>query len=71
MEKINKERAKFAFGDTILATPINLLLNYVFLTIGFSMEMTPEQLAPFLTATFFCFAIVRKYVLLKYFGRGL
>ena len=58
--KLN-ENMKFAFIDTLAATPINFSLNFVCLTIAFSLEMTALEAAPFLTAVFFICAIIRKY----------
>jgi hypothetical protein len=66
---VNKPALKFAVGDTIAATPINLALNYVFLKLAFDLEMTPEMMAPFLTATFFFIAVARKYFLRVFFDR--
>jgi len=60
---------KFALIDTIAATPINLALNFVFLSIIYKFEMTPIEAAPFLTAVFFVCAIIRKYIIFNYTGK--
>jgi len=67
--KFNKPAAKFAFADTLAATPINLALNFVFISIAFKFEMTAAEAAPFLTAAFFVIAVFRKYFLRVYFDR--
>lgn len=66
--KLN-ENMKFAFIDTLAATPINFLLNFVCLTIAFSLEMTALEAAPFLTAVFFVCAIIRKYYIREFIDR--
>lgn len=61
---------RFAFVDTLAATPINLFLNFVFLSIAFEFEMSALEAAPFMTAAFFFCAIIRKYFLMNYMNRS-
>jgi hypothetical protein len=56
--------------DTIAATPINLVLNFVLLSLAFELNMTPLEAAPFLTAAFFVCAVIRKYVIMVFFKNG-
>lgn len=55
--------------DTIAATPINLTLNFIFLSIAYELEMSALEAAPFLTAAFFVCAVIRKYIIMTFFRR--
>jgi hypothetical protein len=57
-----EDKLKFAFGDTIVATPINFLINLVFLSFFMSMEFGPAMISVLMTGIFFCFAVIRKYL---------
>lgn len=67
LTKFDKRAFKESFGDTLLATPLNLFLNWFFLSIFLSMEMTPAEISIALTGMFFIMAVIRKYYVRVWF----
>jgi len=65
----NAKIAKTAVSDTIVATPINLVLNYVLLKIFLPFELSAEVMTIVFTSVFFVVACVRKYIVFSYFTR--
>ena len=65
----NAKIAKTAVSDTIVATPINLMLNYVLLKIFLPFELSAEVMTVVFTSVFFVVACVRKYIVFSYFTR--
>jgi hypothetical protein len=68
--KIDKRALKEAVFDTALATPLNLMLNYIFLAVFLSWGWGAFQISVGMTVMFFMVAIVRKYYVRQYFKRG-
>ena len=66
---MNLDRAalKESVSDTVIATPLTLFLNWVFLTIFLSLDMSANEITFALTGIFFCVAIVRKYYVRVWF----
>lgn len=67
--KIDKNALKEAFSDTLIATPLNLFLNFVFLSLFLSMGMGPTSISFALTAVFFSTAVIRKYYVRQWFQK--
>lgn len=67
---IDKTALKEAFVDTAVATPLNLVLNYVLLALLISWDWGAEEITIVLTAVFFVVAIVRKYYVRQFFKRN-
>jgi len=67
--KFNRQSFKFSLLDTLAATPINLCLNFVFLSIAYELNMSALEAAPFLTAAFFVTAVIRKYFVAEFVNR--
>jgi hypothetical protein len=67
--KINVPALKEAVSDTVLATPLNLLLNWTFLSIFINIGMSATQITFALTSMFFTVAVVRKYYVRQYFDK--
>ena len=65
----NAKIAKTAVSDTIVATPINFVLNYVLLKIFLPFELSAEVMTILFTSVFFVFACVRKYFVFSYFNK--
>ena len=65
----DKEALKESIFDTGLATPINLVLNYLLLTPMLVWEWSAGQISVAMTAIFFVVAVVRKYYVRQYFKR--
>ena len=65
----DKPALKEAIFDTALATPINLLLNFIFLTPMLLWEWSALQISISMTAIFFVVAVFRKYYVRQYFKR--
>ena len=63
----DKPALKEAIFDTALATPINLLLNFIFLTPMLAWQWTAGQISIAMTCVFFAVAIVRKYYVRQLF----
>lgn len=66
----NARIAKTAISDTLVATPINLILNYILLKIFLPYSLTAELMTIIFTAVFFVVACVRKYFVFSYFNRS-
>jgi len=65
----NAKIAKTAVSDTIVATPINLVLNYILLKIFLPFDLSAEVMTIVFTSVFFVVACVRKYIVFSYFTR--
>jgi ABC-type bacteriocin/lantibiotic exporter with double-glycine peptidase domain len=66
---IDYKSLKEAFSDTIIATPLNLFLNWVFLSLFLAMQMTAVEISFAMTAIFFGVAVIRKYYVRQWFKR--
>jgi O-antigen/teichoic acid export membrane protein len=66
---IDKAALKESVSDTILATPINLFLNFILISLSLWMELNATQMTFFITAVLFVVAIVRKYYVRIYFEK--
>lgn len=66
---IDKKSLKEAFSDTLIATPLNLFLNYIFLSIFLSLGWGATVISLAMTAMFFSVAVVRKYYVRQWFKR--
>lgn len=64
---MDKPALKEAIFDTALATPLNLMLNYVFLAMFLKMEWGAMEISVAMTAIFFSVAIIRKYYVRQWF----
>jgi len=65
----DRRALKEAIFDTGLATPINLMLNYMLLTPMLVWEWSAGQISVAMTAIFFVVAVFRKYYVRQYFKR--
>jgi len=65
----DRRALKEAIVDTGLATPINLVLNYIFLAPMLVWEWSAGQISVAMTAIFFVVAVFRKYYVRQYFKR--
>jgi hypothetical protein len=65
----NMKAAKTAVSDTIVATPINLVLNYILLKMFLPLSLTAELMTIIFTSIFFVVACVRKYFVISFFNR--
>ena len=63
----DKPALKEAVFDTALATPINLLLNFIFLTPMLAWDWSAGQISISMTAIFFMVAVTRKYYVRQWF----
>jgi len=66
---IDKAALKESVSDTILATPINLFLNFILISFSLWLELNATQMTFFITAVLFVVAIVRKYYVRIYFEK--
>jgi ABC-type bacteriocin/lantibiotic exporter with double-glycine peptidase domain len=66
---IDRRALKEAFSDTAIATPLNLILNWIFLSMFLSMGMTATEISFAMTAMFFIVAVIRKYYVRQWFKR--
>lgn len=66
---IDKAALKESVSDTILATPINLFLNFILISFSLWMELNATQMTFFITSVLFVVAIVRKYYVRIYFEK--
>jgi len=64
---IDRAALKESISDTIIATPLTLFLNWVFLTIFMALELSATAISFYMTGIFFCLAIVRKYYVRVWF----
>ena len=64
---IDRRALKEAIVDTGLATPINLMLNFIFLTPMLVWEWSAGEISVAMTAIFFVVAVFRKYYVRQYF----
>lgn len=67
--RIDRAALKESISDTIIATPLNLLINYVFLAFLMSLEFGPVLISIIMTIVFFVIAIVRKYYVRTWFKK--
>lgn len=58
---------KEALFDTTLATPLNFVLNYVFIALFLSWGWGAFEITMGMTTLFFAVAIVRKYYVRQWF----
>jgi len=65
--KIDREALRESVSDTVIATPLTLTLNWVFLTIFMALDFGATAISFGMTAIFFCVAIVRKYYVRVWF----
>lgn len=61
---------KESFVDTALATPLNLVLNWIFLSLFLSWGWGAVAITVGMTSMFFVVAVVRKYYVRQYFKRN-
>lgn len=66
---LNKPALKESFSDTLLATPLNVILNYILISLCLSLNMTAEMMTLSITAVLFIIAVVRKYYVRIWFSR--
>ena len=66
---LDRESLKEGIVDTALATPINLMLNFICLTPMLVWEWSAGQISVAMTAIFFMVAVFRKYYVRQYFKR--
>ena len=67
--KIDRAALKESISDTIIATPLNLLINYVFLALLMSINFGPVAISIIMTMIFFIIATVRKYYVRTWFKK--
>jgi hypothetical protein len=67
--KIDYSALKESVSDTAIATPLNLILNYIFLALFLSWEWGATEISFAMTAMFFMVAVVRKYYVRQWFKR--
>lgn len=67
--KIDGQALKESISDTIIATPLNLLINYVVLAILMEFGLGAVSISIIMTTIFFIIAIVRKYYVRTWFKR--
>ena len=68
--QFDKANLKFAILDTIAATPINLALNFMLISVGMHLGMDAAELTLFITSILFVFAVIRKYILRIYIDKN-
>lgn len=68
-KKMDRKALKEAIFDTGLATPINLVINYILLAPMLVWEWSAGQISVAMTAIFFMVAVFRKYYVRQYFKR--
>ena len=64
---LDRESLKEGIVDTALATPINLMLNFICLTPMLAWQWTAGQISIAMTCVFFTVAIIRKYYVRQWF----
>lgn len=67
--KIDRAALKESVSDTIIATPLNLAINYIFLALLMSLNYGPILISIIMTTVFFIIAIVRKYYVRTWFKK--
>ena len=67
--KIDGQALKESISDTVIATPLNLLINYVVLAILLEFGLGAISISIIMTTIFFIVAIVRKYYVRTWFKR--
>lgn len=67
--KIDWHALKESITDTVIATPLNLAVNFVLLSLFMSFEWSASQISLAMTAIFFVLAVVRKYYVRQWFKR--
>ena len=67
--KVDRAALKESLSDTIIATPLNLAINYLFLALLMSLEFGPVLISVITTMVFFVIAIVRKYYVRTWFKK--
>jgi O-antigen/teichoic acid export membrane protein len=66
---IDKTNLKFAVIDTVAATPLNLFINFVLISLGLHLGMTAAEMTFFITAVLFIVAVIRKYLLRSFIDK--
>ena len=66
---MKKDALKEAVTDTALAASINVPLNYVLISLAFSMELSALQSTFLFTTVFTLIAVTRKYFVRIHFER--
>jgi O-antigen/teichoic acid export membrane protein len=69
MMSLDKTNLKFAVVDTIAATPLNLFINFVLISLGLHLGMTAAEMTFFITAVLFVLAVIRKYILRSFIDK--
>jgi uncharacterized membrane protein YedE/YeeE len=67
--KIDRAALKESISDTIIATPLNFLINYVVIAILLRFGLGAISISIIMTTLFFIIAIVRKYYVRTWFKR--
>lgn len=67
--KVDQSSLKEAVFDTAFATPLNLMLNYIFLAMFLSWEWGASEISIAMTAIFFVVAVFRKYYVRQWFKK--
>jgi|TARA_R110000764_G_scaffold25412_2_gene60899 Na+-driven multidrug efflux pump len=67
--KVNKEAMNFAVGDTLIALPINIVLNFILLSIFMGLGWGPATISVVMTGIFFVAGILRKYIVRRWFDK--
>lgn len=67
--KVDFETLKESISDTLIATPLNLVLNYFMLMLCLWLEMGPLMMSIFMTGVFFVLAVIRKYYVRQWFKK--
>lgn len=58
---LDKNAFKESMTDTVIATPMSILINFVMINIAFWLELSALMTTIFITSVMFVFAVVRKY----------
>lgn len=66
---MDKPALKEAVTDTALATPLNLVLNFILLTPMIAWGWSAGTISITMTAIFFVVAVFRKYYVRQYFKK--
>jgi len=66
---IDKTNLKFAIIDTVAATPLNVFINFILISLGLSFSMTAAEMTFFITSVLFIVAIIRKYFLRSFMDK--
>jgi hypothetical protein len=70
MRNFDKRALKESVSDTAIAIPLNVFLNWVFLTVFLAWGMSAFQISIALTVVFTILAIIRKYYVRVWFKKN-